>query len=199
MPTAVTVFALSLLAADAGPATETTETTELSATAEQDRRLFARPTPGPNAVTIRTAFPVPDYSLALGYDRALGRRFSAGGAFEYTLPNAGYAHLVGFAETINGRVWIGRPLHGIFGEVSLTAAHQVLSGAASLSRTLLAPGAALGFRYTLASGLSAGVAGGLRWGTMVARQPLLCTHAEYCGATREGPVARVTVDLGWVF
>ena len=196
MPTSLTAaLALCLLAPAAGTANET----ELSASAEGDRRLFSRRPPGPNALTVRASFPVPDYSLALSYDRALGRRFSAGGAFEYTLPAAGYAHLVGFAETINGRVWIGRPLHGIYGEVSMTAAHQVLSGAATLSRTTLAPGAALGFRYTLASGFSAGLAGGLRWGTTVARQPLLCTHAQYCGATRQGPVARVTVDLGWVF
>lgn len=178
------------------PATATPTSGEAS---EAPSGLFGRSPPGNNAIVVRATFPIPDFGLALGYDRAVHRRFTVGGEFEYSLPTPGYSHLAGFSETINGRVWLGRALHGVFGELSLTAAHQVLTDVPELSRTTLAPGAAFGFRHTRPIGLSFGASAGLRWAGTVNREPLLCTHGQYCPATRTGPVTRITADIGWVF
>ncbi|MEM6992708.1 MAG: hypothetical protein AAF721_19495 [Myxococcota bacterium] len=160
---------------------------------------FSRPAPGRNAVTVRATFPVPDFGVAAAYDRALGRRFTVGGEFEYVLPRVGYSHLTGWSETVNGRVWVGQPLHGVYFGASMSLSHQVLVDAPQLRRTALAPGAELGFRYTLPVGLSLGLSGGLRWTRLVRTESILCTREIHCAATRPGVAARLTADIGWVF
>jgi len=119
--------------------------------------------------------------------------------FEYNLPRRGYAHLAGLSETATGRLWVGRALHGIFAEASLTFSHQFLTRAPELSRTSMAPGAAGGFRWTFANGISLGASGGLRRGYSVVSSPVLCSRGEFCGATRVGTFGRLTLDAGWVF
>lgn len=172
---------------------------EPTAAATDGHGLFGRRPTGRNAVTLQATAPVPDFGISAGFDRVLGRRVSLGAAVEYSLPRLGYAHLTGLSETANGRLWVGHPFHGIFVEGSVTFAHQFLSRAPQLSRTSVAPGAALGFRWTFANGASVGASGGLRRGYRVVSSPVLCTRSEYCGATRVGTFGRLTLDIGWVF
>ena len=163
------------------------------------RAPFARAPRGRNSLTASATFPFPDQGIALGYDRVVHRRFTVGGTFEYELPTVGYGHLVGISETLRARGWVGHPLHGVFGEASLTFAHQIHAMAPTLSLTTIAPGLGAGFRYTAPFGLTAGVSGGLRWGLPLVKEPLLCTRPKFCGATRLGAVGRLSLDLGWVF
>lgn len=173
--------------------------TESAPSPRRRRAPFTRAPAGRNSITASATFPFPELGVALGYDRVVHRRFTVGGTFEYELPTVGYGHLVGISETLRARGWVGHPHHGLFGEASLTFAHQVHAMAPSLSLTTIAPGLGAGFRYTAPFGLTAGVSGGLRWGLPLAKEPLLCTRAKFCGSTRLGAVGRLSLDVGWVF
>lgn len=155
--------------------------------------------PGRNAVVLHTHAKIPDWASGLGYQRALGRRFSVEAAVEFGYPRSGYWHLPGLGETLAGQLWLGRTFRGVFAEASLTVAHQFLSRLPRLSTTAVAPGLGMGFRWTHRSGLSLGASGGLRWGRRIAASDIICTRAEHCSTVREGAYARITADLGFVF
>ncbi|MEM7151846.1 MAG: hypothetical protein AAF799_03345 [Myxococcota bacterium] len=187
-----------------GPATEGTP--EAEATTEVDgaegtrhKRRRARKAPGPNAVVLSTQAKVPDWGVAIGYQRVLGRRFSVGAALEYGFQPNGYWHLQGVGETLSSQVWLGRPFNGVFAEASLTVLHQFLVQQPRLSTTAIAPGIGMGFRWTHHSGLTLGASGGLRWGRIVDPSDIVCTRAIYCTSVREGAYAKITADVGFVF
>lgn len=167
----------------------TTEATDESSKTELRR----------NAVVLRTHAKIPDWATSVGYQRALGRRFSVGGALEYGYQASGYWHLQGVSETLSGQLWLGRPFHGVFAEASMTVAHQFLVRQPRLSSTALAPGMGLGFRWTHRSGLTLGASGGLRWGRNVAPSNVVCTRPKYCTSVRGGAYANITADIGFVF
>lgn len=152
-----------------------------------------------NAIVLGTHAKLPDWASSIGYQRAFGRRASAGLALEHGYQPRGYWHLEGVSETLSGQVWLGRVFHGVFAEASLTVAHQILVQQPRLGLTALAPGMALGFRWTHRSGLLLGVSGGLRWGRRVGGSDIVCTRAKYCTSVREGVYSRITADIGFVF
>lgn len=154
---------------------------------------------GRNAIVLGTHAKIPDWATSVGYQRALGRRWSVGAALEYGYQARGYWHLQGVSETLSGQVWLGRTFHGVFAEASLTAAHQLLVQQPRLSTTAIAPGLALGFRWTHRSGLLLGASGGLRWGQQVNASAIVCTRPQYCTSVREGAYTRITADIGFVF
>jgi hypothetical protein len=175
-------------------AAETTEVATAKPATTTDRTPTRR-----NAIVLGTHAKIPNWATSVGYQRALGRRFSVGGALEYGYQARGYWHLQGVSETLSGQVWLGRTFHGVFAEASLTAAHQFLVRKPSLSTTALVPGVGLGFRWTHASGLLLGASGGLRWGREVDASDIVCTRAKYCTSVREGAYTRITADIGFVF
>lgn len=154
---------------------------------------------GRNAIVLGTHAKIPDFATSVGYQRALGRRYSLGAALEYGYQPHGYWHLQGVGETLSGQVWLGRTFHGVFAEASLTAAHQFLVQQPRLSTTAIVPGVGLGFRWTHKSGLLLGLSGGLRWGRHVDASDIVCTRAKYCTSVREGAYTRITADIGFVF
>ncbi|MCB9713042.1 MAG: hypothetical protein H6712_04260 [Myxococcales bacterium] len=182
--------------ADASVTAKASGETEASGEAEAPAEA---PAPRRNAVVMRTHAKVPDWALSLGYQRALGRRFSVGGALEYGFQAPGYWHLQGVSESFSSQVWLGRPFHGVFAEGSLTVAHQFLVRQPRLSSTALVPGLGLGFRWTHRSGLTLGASGGLRWGRTVAPSDVICTRPKYCTSVRPGAYANITADIGFVF
>lgn len=157
------------------------------------------PPVGRNAIVLGTHAKIPDFATSLGYQRALGRRFSVGAGLEYGYQARGYWHLQGVSETLSGQVWLGRIFHGVFAEASLTVAHQLLVRQPRLSTTALVPGVGLGFRWTHRSGLLLGASGGLRWGLPVDPSEIVCTRPKYCTSVREGAYTRITADIGFVF
>lgn len=167
--------------------------------ASEEPTTEPEPAPRRNAVVMRTHAKIPDWATSLGYQRALGKRFSVGGALEYGYQANGYWHLQGISETLSGQLWLGRPFHGVFAETSLTVAHQFLVRQPQLSSTALVPGLGLGFRWTHRSGLTLGASGGLRWGRMVAASDVVCTRPKYCTSIRKGAYANITADVGFVF
>lgn len=155
--------------------------------------------PRRNAIVLGTHAKIPDWASSLGYQRALGRRFSVGASVEYGYQANGYWHLQGVSETVAGQVWLGRTFHGVFAEASMTVAHQFLAKLPRMSTTALAPGLGMGFRWTHDSGLTLGASGGLRWGRQVTVSEIVCTRAKHCSSVREGAYARITADVGFVF
>lgn len=167
---------------------------EVATTDTADRMPVRR-----NAIVLGTHAKIPDWATSIGYQHALGRRFSVGAALEYGYQAHGYWHLQGVSETLSGQVWLGRTFHGVFAEASLTAAHQFLARRPGLSTTAIVPGLALGFRWTHRSGLLLGASGGLRWGREVDASDIVCTRAKYCTSVRQGAYTRITADIGFVF
>lgn len=159
----------------------------------------ARAPLGRSAIVLGTHAKIPDWATSIGYQRALGRRYSVGAALEYGYQARGYWHLQGVGETLSGQVWLGRTFHGVFAETSLTAAHQFLVQQPRLSTTAIVPGVGLGFRWTHESGLTLGASGGLRWGRNVDASDIVCTRTRYCTSVREGAYTRITADIGFVF
>ena len=129
----------------------------------------------------------------------IGFLLSLGAGLEYGYQPHGYWHLQGVGEVLSGQVWLGRPFHGAFAEGSLAVFHQFLVRQPRLSTTALAPGLGLGYRWTHRSGLLLGGSAGLRWGRTLDDSDLICTRPKYCNSVRQGPYARITVDLGYVF
>ena len=152
-----------------------------------------------NAIIGSATFPIPNYGVALAYDRGLGRRFSVGATVEYVAPRVGYSHLVGMSESIGGKVWLKRPLHGLFGEVTFGLAHTTLYRAPMLGRLAVAPGVGTGFRWQFDFGLILGASAALRFSKDIGGSPLVCTRPEFCPATRSGIYARLGLDVGWAF
>jgi hypothetical protein len=152
-----------------------------------------------NAVVLGTHAKIPHWATSIGYQRAVGRRFSVGAGLEYGYQGRGYWHLQGVSETLASQVWLGRTFHGVFAEASLTVAHQFLVQQPRLSTTALVPGVGLGFRWTHKSGLFLGASGGLRWGRNVDPSDIVCTRAKHCTSVREGAYTRITLDVGFVF
>ena len=152
-----------------------------------------------NAVTFRSFAAIPYFGFDLGYERALGRRFSVGARFGTFVPRAGYAHLKGFEEAVFTRLWVPGVLRGMFAEASLGVAHQVLVRSAKLSETALVPGLALGWRWQFRNGVTVGASAGLGWGVVVAEEPLICTPSTPCAAVRRGVHARLALEVGYAF
>ncbi|MCA9704763.1 MAG: hypothetical protein KDK70_02800 [Myxococcales bacterium] len=159
----------------------------------------ARATERRNAVVLGTHAKIPDWATSVTYQRAFGKRLSLGAGLEYGYQPHGYWHLQGVGEVLSGQVWLGRPFHGAFAEGSLAVFHQFLVRQPRLSTTALAPGLGLGYRWTHRSGLLLGGSAGLRWGRTLDDSDLICTRPKYCNSVRQGPYARITVDLGYVF
>ncbi|MCH9685723.1 MAG: hypothetical protein K0V04_30100 [Deltaproteobacteria bacterium] len=167
---------------------------------EADDAEVDEPTgPRRNTVVMRTHARIPDWAVSFGYQRALGRRFSVGAAFEYGFQPRRYWHLQGMGEVLSGQVWLGRPFHGVFAEASMMVAHQFLARRPKLSTTAIVPGIALGFRWTHRSGLTLGGSGGLRWGRTVSKSDIICTRPKFCTTVRQGAYAHLTADIGFVF
>lgn len=152
-----------------------------------------------NAIVLGTQARIPDWGTSLTYQRALGQRFSLGAGLEYGYQPPGYWHLQGVGESLSGQIWLGRPFHGVFAEGSLTVLHQFLVRQPRLATTALAPGLSLGFRWTHRSGLTVGGSAGLRWGRILSDSALVCSRPKYCTSVRQGPYAKITADLGYVF
>jgi hypothetical protein len=152
-----------------------------------------------NVISLRPFAVLPHYGFDVGYERGLGRRFGVGGRFGYFLPHAGYGHLQGIEQSLFGRLWIPGPLRGIFGEVSLGLGHQMLARSPSISQTSLVPGVAMGGRWVFRNGLVLGASAGLRWGIVVAEQPLICTPSTPCPAVRRGAHAQLAFEVGYAF
>lgn len=195
-----TAEAERVTAADTAPEAEATS--EVAGADDNETgtaRRRARKAPGPNAVVLSTQAKVPDWGVSIGYQRVLGRRFSVGAALEYGFQPNGYWHLQGIGETLSGQVWLGRPFNGVFAEASMTVLHQFLVQQPRLSTTAVAPGVAMGFRWTHRSGLTLGASGGLRWGRVVDPSDIVCTRPIYCTSVRQGAYAKITADVGFVF
>lgn len=186
----------ALVGEPAPPAVATTHGSQASASAEPEA---SREPVGRNAIVLGTHAKIPDWGSSLTYQRALGRRLSAGLGLEYGYQARGYWHLQGVGETLSGQVWLGRIFHGVFAEASLTVAHQLLARQPRLSITAVVPGLGLGFRWTHRSGLTLGASAGLRWGVKVRSSDIVCTRPKYCTSVREGAYARITADVGFVF
>jgi hypothetical protein len=152
-----------------------------------------------NAVIGTAAFPIPDYGVSVSYLRGLGRRYSVSAALEYTSPRNGYGHLVGLSQTLGGQIWITRPLHGVWGGVSLTLAETFLSKAPVLRRVAVAGGVNAGFLWQFRFGLLLGASGALRFARSAGGSELVCSRAGSCPATRSGIYTRVGLDVGWAF
>jgi hypothetical protein len=152
-----------------------------------------------NTVTFRSIAAIPYFGFDLGYERALGRRFSVGGRFATFVPRSGYAHLQGFEEALFARVWVPGTLRGVYAEASLGVAHQLLVRSPRLSETALIPGLALGWRWRLRNGVTLGASAGLGWGVVVAQEPLICTPSTPCPAVRRGVHARLALEVGYAF
>jgi len=155
--------------------------------------------PRRNSVTLGTQAKIPDWSSSLTVQRAFGRRVTLGVGVEYGYQAPGYWHLQGVGETLSGQLWLSRTFHGVFVEGSMTLAHQFLVRLPSLSITAVAPGLALGYRWTHRSGLTVGGSAGLRWGRVVQDSGLVCSRPKYCTSVREGPQTRISLDIGYVF
>lgn len=152
-----------------------------------------------NAIVLGTMARIPDWATSLTYQRAFGRRLSLSVGLEYGYQPNGYWHLQGVGESLSGQLWFGRPFHGVFAEGSLTVFHQFLVREPRLATTALAPGLSLGYRWTHRNGLTVGGSAGLRWGRVVGDSDLVCSRPRYCTSVRQGPHARITFDLGYVF
>lgn len=170
-----------------------------TATASNDQRAEATPRARNNAVSLRPLAVVPAFGIDVGYERALGRRFSVGGRITYFIPPPGYGHLQGVGETLAGRVWLPRPLHGVFAEASFGVTHQVLARSPALSKTAIVPGLSAGARWQFENGLLLGASGGLRWGHVVADAGVICTRSAPCPAVRSGAYAQLAVEVGYSF
>jgi hypothetical protein len=189
---ATTAVLCAMLASGVDPSTEEhrTETGEATQPPRERRR---------NVVSLRPFAVLPHYGFDLGYERSLGRRFSVGGRFGYFVPRAGYGHLQGFEETLFTRLWIPGALHGIHAEVSLGVGHHVLVQSPKLSETSITPGLGMGGRWQLDNGLVLGASAGLRWGFVVAEEPLICTPSTPCPAVRRGVHAQLAIEIGYAF
>jgi hypothetical protein len=152
-----------------------------------------------NTVTFRSFAAIPYFGFDLGYERALGRRFSVGGRLGTFVPRSGYAHLQGFEEALFTRWWVLGALRGVYAEASLGVAHQVLVQSAKLSETALVPGLALGWRWQFGNGMTLGASAGLGWGVVVVEEPLICTPSTPCPAVRRGVHARLALEVGYAF
>jgi hypothetical protein len=189
------VTLLSMLALGTTVLTATPARTESIATTEPKPAARVRN----NAVSLRPLAVIPAFGVDVGYERALGRRWSVGGRITYFFPRVGYGHLQGIAETVAGRLWLPRPLHGLFAEASLGVAHVVLARSPALSKTAIVPGLSAGARWQFRNGLLLGASGGLRWGHVVADERILCTRSAPCPAVRSGAYAQLAIEVGYAF
>lgn len=163
------------------------------------RGRLATPAPAKNAITLSPAANIPHFAIGIAYDRAVHRRVTIGGRFEYAIPRRGYGQLQGWAEGIALAVWAPRAFHGFFAELDLIVAHSVLAVQPQLHRVAIVPGLTAGFRWRLGRTFFLGASAGLRWGAVVRRDPTICTLPSACPAVRAGPRARVTADFGFAF
>lgn len=152
-----------------------------------------------NAISLTTAANVPRFAIGLGYDRRLHRRITAGARVEYTIPNAGYAHIQGITEGLALALWAPRAFRGFFAEASLGVAHSFLAVQPDFQRIAMVPGLAAGLRWRFGKTFFIGAHAGLRWVTPVRNDSAICTYAVACPATNAGPRARAAIDLGFAF
>ena len=139
------------------------------------------------------------FGVDFAYRRAFGRHVSVGAMLEYTYPNPGYGHLVGFGHTLEVVGWIKRPWTGVFFSAHFTLGHQFVISLPELSSVALGGGASMGWGWDLTPHLNLALAGGLRRMGVVEQSDQICTLPGQCIFTAPGFKPHFTLSFAYRF